>query len=68
MSKPLVYDFPRRLRGLSAAERELRRLERSMSVATHRGDAFAFAYLDRRHKRASQALHVVRWREQNAAE
>ncbi|WP_200214976.1 hypothetical protein [Micromonospora coerulea] len=68
MSKPLSYDFPGRLRGLSSAERELRRLERSMSVATHRGDRFAFDYLDRRHKRASQALALLRWREQSAAE
>ncbi|WP_262015649.1 hypothetical protein [Micromonospora sp. Mcm103] len=67
MSKTLVYDFPRRMRGLSSAEREIRRLERSMSVATHRRDAQALAYLDRRHKRATQALHTLRWREQRSA-
>lgn len=63
-TKPLRYDFPDRMRGVRSAERELARLERSMSVAHERRDVFAFAYLDRRHKRARQALHTLLHREQ----
>lgn len=60
--RPLTYDFPDRMRGLSSGQRELKRLEQSMAVAYHRGDKFALDYLDRRHQRASQALAVLRAR------
>jgi hypothetical protein len=68
ITKPLPYDFPGRLRGSASAEREVRRLERSMSVATKRRDRLAFAYLDRRHQRATQALRILRLREEFEAE
>ncbi|MET7752595.1 hypothetical protein [Micromonospora sp. NPDC005367] len=64
--KPLAYDFPDRMRGLSSAQREVARLERSMTVAYRRRDNLAFAYLDRRHQRARQVLAVIRQREQQA--
>lgn len=57
--KPLRYDFPHRVRDVGGAERELRRLERSMTVAYDRGDKFALDYLDRRHKRATRALGAL---------
>lgn len=63
---PVRYDFPGRVSDIGAAERELRRLERSMTVAYHRGDKFALDYLDRRYKRASRALAALRWHAQQA--
>ncbi|MFI7429805.1 hypothetical protein ACIBPB_22665 [Micromonospora sp. NPDC049836] len=53
--RPLRYDFPHRVRHVGGAQRELRRLERSMTVAYHRRDKFALDYLTRRHQRAEQA-------------
>ncbi|NES28952.1 hypothetical protein GCE86_19655 [Micromonospora terminaliae] len=58
--RPPRYDFPDRMRGVSSAERELNRLERSMSVAYDRRDKFALDYLTRRHQRATRALAVLR--------
>lgn len=64
--KPLRYDFPNRMRGLASAHREVRRLERAMAVADDRRDAQAFAYLNRRHQRATRALAALRRREDDA--
>jgi len=63
ITKPVPYDFPRRMRGLASARREMSRLERSIAVATERRDHLARAYLGRRHQRAAQALAVIKRRE-----
>lgn len=56
----IAYDFPHRLRGWDRARRELRRIERAQGITFHRGDTAAYAYLTRRHERATKALAVMR--------
>ncbi|WP_446218287.1 hypothetical protein [Micromonospora sp. IBHARD004] len=58
-----VYDFPHKIRGVSSANRELRRLDRAILVAEERRDKTALDYLTRRRARALQALAAMHRRE-----
>lgn len=52
---PGGYDFPHRLRTPGAARREIRKLDRSITAATLRGEKRTVAYLEARRQRAAHA-------------
>ncbi|MCG5462172.1 hypothetical protein MED01_007050 [Micromonospora sp. MED01] len=60
---PLRYDFPRRMRGLASAEREITRLGRSIAAARERREKHTLDYLERRLRRAERAYRRLQLHE-----